>query len=121
VGRLFRFAGEHRKSLREIDTPTQAGVAPRLSALLVLFTGLSQETGKNRRLRRFLQPRMPGYHRQTCFESAVNSVRSWKVEGEEKERDDEGDGNIASRKGDLWKARRLETCTSQKCYDCVEW
>ena len=44
--------------------------------------------------------------------SAVNSVRSWKAEGEEKERDDEGDGNIASRKVDLWKARRLETCTT---------
>jgi hypothetical protein len=39
-------------------------------------------------------------------------VRSWKAEGEEKERDDEGDGNIASRKVDLWKARRLETCTT---------
>jgi hypothetical protein len=42
----------------------------------------------------------------------VNSVRSWKAEGEEKERGDEGDGNIAIRKVDLWKARRLETCTT---------
>ena len=42
----------------------------------------------------------------------MNSVRSWKAEGEEKERVDEGDGNIASRKVDLWKARRLETCTT---------
>jgi hypothetical protein len=73
MGRLFRLAGERRKSLREIDTPTQAGVAPRLSALLVLLTGLSQEAGKNRRLCRFLQLRisgrfcMPGYHRQKVF------------------------------------------------------
>jgi hypothetical protein len=48
VGRLFRLAGEHRKSLREIDAPTQTGVAsPRLSASLFVFTGLSQRRPDN--------------------------------------------------------------------------